>query len=87
MFIFYAITPENTTYCYTGTTKLLTILASMSKQKRSAYNCPPPDKIRSYGVMSADSVINGAYIVQAVGYSWVVQSPREEIAYIEAKIS
>ena len=47
----------------------------------------PPDEIRSFGVMPADSVINGAYIVQTVGYYWVVQSPREGATYIEANIS
>ena len=47
----------------------------------------PPDEIRSFGVMPADSVVNGAYIVQTAGYYWVVQSPREESAYFAANIS
>ena len=47
----------------------------------------PPDEIRSFGVMPADSVVNGAYIVLTAGYYWVVQWPGEESAYVAANIS
>ena len=41
----------------------------------------PADRTDSYSVMPVSSILNGACIFAWEGYSWVVQSPREDKAY------
>lgn len=41
----------------------------------------PPEQPNSYSVMPVNCIVNGAYIIDWKGYSWVIQSPREDAFY------
>jgi hypothetical protein len=39
------------------------------------------DHTKSYSILNADCIINGALLIKCRGTFWAVQSPREEEAY------
>ena len=41
----------------------------------------PAGQPSSYSVMPVNCIVNGAYIIDWGGYSWVIQSPREDAFY------
>ena len=45
----------------------------------------PAEDENSYSAMPVDSTVNGAYIINYAGYSWVIKSPREENFYLKIK--
>jgi hypothetical protein len=44
------------------------------------------NKSKSYNVLPAECIINGALLVKCNGAFWAVQSPREEMAYARNRL-
>ena len=65
---------------YTETTKDFTLHDDTGSIR---LQIAPAENESSYSVMPIGSVVNGAYIIDCAGYSWVIQSPREEQHYLK----
>jgi hypothetical protein len=46
-----------------------------------ALNLAPDNNTKSYSILPAECIINGALLIKCRGTYWAVQSPREELAY------